>query len=277
MIKCIIHTADIHLRNDRRVEEYNVMLAKFCDECRKITSEYKPEECRIVICGDLTHSKSSVSSELFSRLSSFLRELKNICKVIIICGNHDIPSSSSRQDVLSGVAQTMGLNPNDPSDIHYLDMELDYESGVIADDNINWCLYSIFDDFMKPDIIKEEGMTNFGLFHGDIVGSTLYNGMVMSTGVDCDVFDGCDFVLASHIHKYQILRNKGVEVVFPSSLIQQNFGESVSEHGFVVWTLNNDNEYVHTFHNLQNDYGMYKIGVNDVEDVENNVEQFLNI
>ena len=34
----------------------------------------------------------------------------------------------------------------------YLDLELDYESNYLVDDNIVWCLYSAFDNFSRPNI-----------------------------------------------------------------------------------------------------------------------------
>lgn len=280
MIKCIIHTADLHIKNkssdskkDARIQEEKETMINFINQCKEIVSNYKREECRIVICGDLTHSKSNVSNELFSFTADFLRELEQLCNVIIICGNHDIAYNSERQDTLSAIVQTARFN-----NVTYLDSIAGYESMVISDDNVNWCLYSIFDDFRRPDIVVEEGKTNFGLFHGDLVGAKLYNGSVMSMGCDCDIFESCDFVLASHIHQRQVLKHKGVDIVFPSSLVQQNYGESITQHGFCLWEYDEEkNEYNYRFIDTPTNYPLIKIEISNIEDIENDNEILLNL
>jgi len=53
-------------------------------------------------------------------------------------------------------------------------------------------------------------------------------------------------VLCGDIHKRQkfILNDDGknVPVVMPSSLIQQNYGETVKNHGYTVWELDTLND-----------------------------------
>ena len=65
MIKKIIHLADIHIRNNQRYEEYTEQLLKFIDKCKEICEPYEEDEVRIVICGDIFHSKNNISPELF--------------------------------------------------------------------------------------------------------------------------------------------------------------------------------------------------------------------
>jgi DNA repair exonuclease SbcCD nuclease subunit len=104
----------------------------------------------------------------------------------------------------------------------------------------------------------------------------------MENGMSPDIFTGssgiggCDFVLLGDIHKYQIIKHKGVEMVYPSSLIQQNYGENVTGHGYVVWDIN-ENEITHTHHQIESDYGFYKFKIISPDDVENSHEKLINL
>ena len=53
MIKVVIQCSDIHIRPYLRLEEYAEQLQKFVEKCKEITKDYKREEIRIVICGDI--------------------------------------------------------------------------------------------------------------------------------------------------------------------------------------------------------------------------------
>ncbi len=46
----------------------------------------------------------------------------------------------------------------------------------------------------------------------------------------------CDLVLLGDIHKRQKLKNN---IAYAGSLIQQNFGESINEHGGLFWDIQN--------------------------------------
>ena len=87
------------------------------------------------------------------------------------------------------------------------------------------------------------------------------------------MFEGCDCVMAGDIHKQQELKRGDVKIVYPSSLIQQNYGETVTQHGFVLWDIETmQNEFI----SLNNDYGMYKFEINNIEDIDNDKEILIN-
>ena len=222
-IKCIIHLADIHIRNFQRLEEYSEQLTKVVDKCKEIASEYKKEEVRIVISGDLVHSKNTISNELIVFASYFLRQLEEIATVIVIAGNHDlIVENQARTDTITALFDTA-----DFQNCKFLDAMLDYKSGCAIDNNVVWCLYSIYEDFLRPTTIEEVKEENpnsrfIALFHGQIVGSTLNNGYVSDSGLDGDAFEGCDCVMAGHLHKRQVLKRGDTEIVYPGSLIWRN-------------------------------------------------------
>lgn len=273
MIKCIIQCADIHIRNLKRHEEYAEQLEKFINKCYEIASNYEKDEVRIIICGDIMHSKNDISNELMIFASSFLRQLAEVATVIVYSGNHDLlVNNTSRVDSLTGLFQTAQFE-----NVTYLDAALDYKSGCIVDNNITWCLFSIHDGYNKPNIddIKNEYPNNFtvGLYHGTITGAQLNNGFTIEGGMNGDVFEECDCVMAGDIHKHQVIKRGDTEIVYPSSLIQQTFGETITEHGFEVWNIETN---THEFINLETDYGLYDFEINDINDIDNDKEKLLN-
>lgn len=273
-IKCIIHLCDIHIRNFARLEEYSEQLTKTVEKCKEIASKYNKDEVRIVISGDLVHSKNTISNELIVFASYFLRQLEEIAKVIVIAGNHDlIVENKTRTDTMTALFDTANFD-----NCIFLDAELDYKSGCAIDNNVVWCLYSIYEDFLRPTNIEElkESHPNnkfIGLFHGQVIGSTLNNGYVSDSGLDSEAFEGCDCVMAGHLHKRQVLKRGNTEIVYPGSLIQQTYGETVSQHGFAVWNVE---DMTYEFIDIDSDYGLYDVEINNISDIEEDKERLVN-
>jgi DNA repair exonuclease SbcCD nuclease subunit len=132
---------------------------------------------------------------------------------------------------------------------------------------------------MRPNL--EESIENHpdntvvGLYHGLIVGAKLDNGTETDSGLDVDAFAGCDVVMAGHIHKRQVHNRGEVKIVYPGSLIQQTFGETVSEHGFAVWRLENG-DLSYEFIDIENDYGLYDMEVESLEALYEDKEKLTN-
>lgn len=273
MVKKIIHTGDIHIRNFRRHEEYQEQLQKFIDKCKEIVKEYGKDEVRIVIAGDLVHSKTELSPECYTLVSWFLKQLDTICKTIVIAGNHDIIPNLSRLDPLSVVFSMCKFKQ-----VYYLDKDLAYQSGIVEDDNINWCLYSIFDDFKEPEeihMLDHAGKTFVGLFHGDIKSAKTDVGYVTESGLEAKYFEGVDFGLLGHIHKRQCIKADGIPLVYCGSLIQQDFGENISTHGFLLWDVE---EQTYDEINIPNDdYGYYTFSINSASDLDEDNEEIVNL
>ncbi len=274
MIKHIIHTADIHIRNHRRMEEYQLNLQWFIDKCREFCLNNNADETRIVIIGDLFHSKSDLSPECYTMGAWFLRELDSICKTIVIAGNHDITDNTDRLDPLTAMFSMCKFKQ-----VYYLDKELEYQSGCIVDDNIVWCLYSVFDNFSKPNIdeikISNPDKTYVALYHGDIISARTDAGYQSMNGLNASYFDGVDFGLFGHIHKRQTIKYEGTPLVYCGSLIQQDHGENMSSHGFLVW----DTEEI-SFSSVENEnkeYGYYTFKIDDIEDLEMDDEEIINL
>lgn len=274
MIKQIIHLADIHIRNFQRLEEYSIQLEKVVEKCNELCEGFEKDEVRIVISGDLVHSKNTISNELMVFASYFLRQLEEIATVIVIAGNHDlIVENQARTDTMTALFDTA-----DFKNCKFLDAVLEYKSGCAVDENVVWCLYSIYDDFMRPTTLEDTREANpnarfVGLFHGQIIGSTLNNGYVSDSGLDGSAFEGCDCVMAGHLHKRQVMKCGDTEVVYPGSLIQQSYGETVSQHGFAVWNLE---DMSYNFIDVDNDYGLYDVEINSIDDVDEDKEKLIN-
>jgi len=274
MIKCVIQAADIHIRNVLRHDEYGEQLSKFIESCKEIAKDYERDEMRILLCGDIVHQKIQISNELMIFTSSFIRQLSEIAKVIVYSGNHDLlVNNNSRTDTLTALFETSQFQ-----DVFYLDEMLGYRSGCLVDENITWVLYSIHDNYHKPSLDEvlstNPNNTMIGLYHGTIIGAQLNNGQVIEDGFDGDeLFNGCQYVMAGDIHKRQELKRGDVLIVYPGSLIQQNYGETITQHGFAVWDIENG---THKFIDLPTDYGFYNFEINDFDDIANDKEKLIN-
>ena len=181
--------------------------------------------------------------------------------------------NTQRMDTLSAIFTASQFK----NAIH-LDGYFGYDSGIYVDNNITWALYSIFTDFKRPDIEKVRkdypNNTVIGLFHGPICGSSLSNGTKMETGISTDIFDGCDFVMAGDIHKRQMIKYKDTRIVYPGSLIQQNTGETITEHGFAVWNIPKKS---YEFIDLPLDYELFNYEIKTPEDLDNDKEILINL
>jgi DNA repair exonuclease SbcCD nuclease subunit len=273
MIKKIIQIADIHIRNVIRHEEYEEELGLLVSKCAEIASHYEKDEVRIALCGDIVHQKNTISNELFIITSSFIRQLENIAKVIVISGNHDlVEQNKTRKDTLTALFETADFKNS-----YFLDKMLDYKSGTIKDDNVTWALYSIHDGWNRPDIeqarIDDKDNIVIGLFHGTIIGTALFNGYASEAGISAEIFKGCDIVMAGHIHKMQEIDCEEVKIVYSGSPIQQDEGETVTQHGFMVWDLE---KKAHEFIELPTTYGIYKFMIKSEDDIDNDKEELLN-
>ncbi len=275
MITKIIACADIHIRNLRRQEEYKKVLDAFINECKKITEENGEENTRIVVAGDLLHNKLDISGEGYLLASWFLKELDKVATTIVIAGNHDMNMSNlSRLDPITTIFSMCKFER-----VFYLDQSLGYESGCLEDENVVWCLYSTFDNFAKPNIgeyrISYPDKTFVGLFHGDVKSAKTDAGYQSENGIEPSYFGDLDFAILGHIHKRQEIKTDGVPLVYCGSLIQQNHGENVGKHGFVVWDVENKSYVEYDIPN--EDYGFFTFTIGDIEDIDKNEERILNL
>lgn len=271
----IISIADVHFPVIKGLDDLKETLSTFINQCKEIVDKEGKDNVRIVIAGDVFHAKLTISPENMIEVNAFFSELDNICKTIVIAGNHDmLMNNSDRIDAITPIFEI-----GDFKNVIYLDKELGYKSGIYKDDNIVWCLYSSFDEFKSPfeNIRKSKDYTYVGLIHGEITGSETAMKYVSENGLNPSIFEKCDFVIAGHIHKFQEIDYKKTKIVYCSSLRQRDFGETISKHGFVLWDLSDKNNYTYQFIETPNpDGGFFKFSINDIEDIENDKEELLN-
>lgn len=258
MINRLVHFSDLHVRLFKDHTLYKSIIQKGLDEWRVIAPD------RIVFTGDLVHSKNQMTPELVEFVAWVLTECASIAKTIVIIGNHDfIESNSTRLDALTPIIDSL-KNPN----IVYLKSR-----GVYEDENINWCVFSLLDHNIPPDIEKSSNK-NIGLFHGPITGLYTDIGYKFEDGYDVSKFKGCDLVLCGDIHKRQVFDIPGNKKAYMvGSFIQQNFGEKISKHGYGVYDVEKD-EY--TFVDIPNPKPFMKFSIDSFDVLETGTEKLLN-
>jgi len=268
MIKKIIHIADIHIRTYRMHDEYEEIFRTFIDKVKLQVVGLKHEEIRIAVVGDLVHQKITISNEQLVLSCWFLGELATIGKVVLVAGNHDLlENNQDRMDSITPMIRLLN-NPN----IAYYKESLCYE-----DENIVWCNYSIFEDNKGPDIetarTQYNNKTFIGLYHAPLAGATTDIGYEFKEGTGLDHFEGCDMVLLGDIHKRQEFTYKGAPIVYPSSLVQQNFGETVSKHGYLLWDVESR---TYEEHDVPSRYGFYQFKLTSLDEIDNGTEKLTN-
>ena len=258
MIKTIIHFSDLHIRLFKDHDLYKSILEEAINQWREL------EPDRIVFTGDLVHSKNQMTPELIEFVAWVLSECAKIAKTIVIIGNHDfLENNNTRLDALTPIIDSLN-NKN----IVYLK-----NRGVYEDDNINWCVYSLMDHNIPPDIQKSD-KKNIGLFHGPIQGLYTDIGYKFEDGFDVSKFKGCDLVLCGDIHKRQVFDIPGKKKAYMiGSTIQQNFGETIRKHGYGVYDVETDQ---YDFIDLPNNKPFLKFQISSIEDLVDGTEKLLN-
>jgi DNA repair exonuclease SbcCD ATPase subunit/DNA repair exonuclease SbcCD nuclease subunit len=210
------------------------------------------EDSIIYLAGDIAHAKLEMSPELVSEISWLFTECNKLCPTIVIAGNHDCNmNNSDRMDVLTPIVDALKL-PN----LTYLK-----DTQVYGIGDVDFAVFSIFDNKDNwPKANTLFGNKKIALFHGPVDNSTTDVGYVVSSRhFTTEIFDGYDLALLGDIHKRQeMISPSGCKVVYAGSLVQQNFGETLDKHGFLVWDLDT---MTYEEVDIQNDYGYYTLDV----------------
>ena len=244
-VEKIYHLADLHIRNLKRHTEYREVFQKFLNNVDRDNIE----NAVIYLAGDIAHAKTEMSPELVREISWFLTECANRKHTFLITGNHDCNLNNNyRLDVLTPIVQNLKNER-----IHYL-----RDTGVYPFHNITFVVYSILDNqenWPKGELV--EGENTICLFHGPVNDSTTDIGYtVSSNSFTTEMFDGFDMVMLGDIHKRQTLGRS--TIAYAGSMIQQNHGESLEKHGYLLWDVDS-----RTFEevDIPNDYGFYTLDV----------------
>jgi DNA repair exonuclease SbcCD ATPase subunit len=249
-LKHIVHAADIHIRLFRRHEEYELAFEKFYADLEQLKLS-GIKDFIIVLAGDIVHAKTDLSPEMVQITSKFLSSVSDIAPVLMIAGNHDCNlANTNRLDALTPIVQNLN-HPN----LHYV-----RESAVVEVADVSFAVMSIFDEqenWPKPEEMNDGA--KIALYHGPVHGAkTDANYEITNRHVHIKTFDGFDMVLLGDIHRHQVLKEQNPIIVYASSLIQQNHGETVDGHGWCIWDVPSRSfEFVP----LENDFGYVTLEV----------------
>lgn len=250
----IIHVSDIHIKPRDRFDEYEQVFNKLYAEINKLKS--KKIKAIIVITGDILDNKHVFSPSTYKLCGDLFTNLANLYPTIVILGNHDF-ASLTMLDSVSPVAY--------PRDNFYFLTK----SGIYNYGNVSFVLNSLYDntyEFIKREHVKTDKLCAL-LYHGTIENSSTDDGIVFKNEGTTRFrkksdLDGYDIVLLGDIHKFQEVKKNAY---YSGSLIQQNFGETVNNHGFLVWNIKDKNNIQVEFKEIINEYGRITVKI------ENNV------
>lgn len=248
----VVHIADVHIRLFRRHDEYEQAFnTLYADIKSKNLSDFV-----IVLAGDIVHAKTDMSPEMVRVASKFLSNIADIAPTIMIAGNHDCNlANEHRLDSLTPIVE----NLNHPNLLYQK------KSGIITIADTDFSVCSIFDDQEDwPSATECKSKNKIALYHGPVHGAlTDANFVITNRHVHVSNFDGYDIVMLGDIHRHQVLQERNVEdnepiVVYASSLIQQNHGETLGNHGWCLWNIPSR---TFEFVELVNDYGYVTLEV----------------
>jgi DNA repair exonuclease SbcCD ATPase subunit len=299
VVKRLYHISDIHINLRARHTEYSEVFSNLNKFLKNEKQKYnipldknQDIDCVIVITGDILHSKTELLPECIELTRKFLKNLSKLMPVIMMAGNHDLNiNNEERLDGLTPIVN--GIDKSFP--IHYLK-----HTGIYKYHNIIWSLSCVRDyHIIRPETINEslfnDAYSSYDnetgnetgnkiykicLFHGRVNGALLFNKSTLGGEINKknnktitpSTFNGYDYTLLGDIHKFQYL-NKGKTIAYSGSLIQQNHGETLDDHGILVWDIENGSSQLHE---IKNDYGFisYTVPVNyDIKTIESEIEQ----
>ena len=285
----IIHLADLHIRSGNlqksRYNEYYTVFNRIIQDLENYTYI---KDSVIFILGDIFHNQVKIESSGLKLSLEFIKKLSNLAPVYIIRGNHDyLQAFPDEPDLISSVLSieipnVTYLNKTGHYKIRDIGIGLisiqdALQSGNTQGINPNLPPFPDPNYFIEDPEIKH----TIAIFHGPIGKAKLPNGTEITehNSYPLEWFKGYDYILLGDIHLQQVnnakinttehIKNHFKHSIitntydiqqntwaYPGSTIQQDFGESLIGHGFLIWNL--DNQQVNTYHTV-NDYGFVTV------------------
>ena len=242
-IEYIYHISDIHIHNNGlRNNEYEEVFDELFKSLNKNNSI-------VVLTGDIIHNKGLITAESVHLLKKFMEGILNKMDVIIIYGNHDINiNKKENKNVIDEVMK----NINTKYKLYILK-----ESGLYEYENIIFGLTAMDSNSVTECKINSNKI-KVGLYHGTLNGSKTEN-ITLGGTFGIKDFSDYDIVMLGDIHKHQYL-NKKRTIAYSGSLIQQNVGENLKNHGYIRWNMTNMKSI---FVEVLNRYGFLKLELNE--------------
>lgn len=267
----IFHLSDLHIRNGdntySRYEEYKEVFKNTIVSIKKQIEvlELPFDNFIIVITGDIFHNKSVIGNYGLVMYRKFIQALSEVGRTYIISGNHDYDQSDINKPSL--VYSTTFAIPN----VFVLNTTTSF---IIDDIGISFVsIDETLDNYRNSGRLQDlppfptiSGNVRYklALFHGSFAAAKLYNGKTVEDTFNpypLEWVSDFDYVLLGDIHKRQVFSYKNKTICgYAGSLIQQNFGEDIVNHGYLIWDLyNKDIKKV----NVYNDKGFINIKESD--------------
>jgi exonuclease SbcC len=267
----LFHVSDIHIRHgdfkQSRYTEYSNVFDNLHAslQCQIKSQNLNNTDFLIIVTGDIFHNKNIIGNYGLTLYKKFIQSLTSLGRTIIFHGNHD--RNQNEIDQPSLVSSTL--------DIPNLTILTKSESFII--DNIGFSYCSIDDTLdatatsgrttVLPSFpqITDTVKCKVALFHGTFANVKLYNGTDVTDTQNpypFSMLQGFDFALLGDIHlRQQGLYDNSTLWGYSGSLVQQNYGEDIINHGYMIWDLNTRSI---TNINVYNPYGMVNLKtVND--------------
>ena len=248
-MKKIFHISDIHIRNgDKKICRYDEYISVFDNLFKSIKSNIvkynlKCDDYVIVVTGDIFHNKNVIGNYGLELYNKFIKGLTDIGKTIMFHGNHDrnqnekdqpsLISSTIEIDNLMILKHTLSFTIND--------IGFSYVSIDDTLDNLN--TYGRLSNLPKFPEICGNVTKKIALFHGTFANVKLYNGCSVLSSTNPYPFEWIsdfDYAMLGDIH----LRQKGMYGNtlwgYAGSLVQQNYGEDLINHGYMIWDIQTD-------------------------------------
>lgn len=245
----IAHISDLHIRLASRHDEYKDVF----DSLIRDLKEKSPD--LIVNTGDTVHNKVHLSPEVFSMMRYLYSQLVEIAPNVIIDGNHDlILHNNFRMSSIKSFVDLFNDQRSKDKKIIYLE-----GSGVHdVSDGVRFFHYPLIGNEYPDLSMIDKSLINIALYHGVVGGAKTDVGHTFKKEEQkIDIpHEEFDAVMLGDIHKQQFLQDN---MAYSSSLIQQNWGEAPNNHGYILWSFDNNRLSGSEFVEIENDRGMYKL------------------
>lgn len=269
-IDYIYHLADIHFPKDISTDEYKKERYQTLIE-NILTDAGTVKNCIAVITGDLLKNNDQGTPDLIKMCIQFLNALGKLMPVFVIAGNHDYNHTTHKTwfDIFDAV-----VTPN----VHILTNSGFYivtsktTRILIGFQSITDNYYSFFFNNQDVHAVREAYNCKraIALFHGNIVGGKMSNNKKWSYdesvynintynydyNLNKEWMKEYDLVLLGHIHIRQKL---DPNFYYAGSTMQQNYSESVDEHGGFLFNINTLKRRAINYRDLYANYTLNEI------------------
>lgn len=245
-LRYIFHVSDLHIRNGDivqcRYNEYNDVFDNFFVSLKNKIKQYelKFDDYVIVVSGDIFHNKNNIGNYGLVLYKKFIHNLTSIGRTIVFHGNHDKNQNEANQPSL--VSSTIAIN-----NLILLDT-----TTCFTIDDVCFSYVSIDDTLDKyktcgrveelPSFPMTDAKHKVALFHGTFAKVSLYNGTCVGDEHRPYPFEWVkefDFAILGDIHLRQYGNYGKTLWGYSGSLVQQNYGEDIINHGYMIWDLSN--------------------------------------